>query len=282
VTRAIGPTEASFAGRRPSRSADRAPYVSYACTDELQEMQFPASDSPLELSFILITQVKELLFRMLYVELDTARGYVREANLADACQALARANRVQRVLFASWEPLAGMSASDFVDFRQALGEASGRQSFMYRALEFIMGNKDEGSLDYLREYAPLHSILEHEVGAPSLYDEVVAHLHRNVRPVGKALLHHDAARQYVASRGVELAWLDVYREPAKHRAECLLAEALTELAFQFSQWRATHLLVVERMIGSKPGTGGTEGVEWLRRINEHRFFPELWSVRTRI
>lgn len=282
VTGAIDPPEACPIGSRPGRTTEGAAYVRYACTDELQDMQFPHGDSPLELSFILITQVKELLFRMLYVELDTARTHMRDGDLAEVCRALARANRVQRVLLASWDTLTGMSATDFAGFREILGEASGRQSFMYRALEFIMGNKDAGSLDYLREYGPLHRILEHEVGAPSLYDEVVAHLHRNVRPMSEAVRRRDVASQYLASEDVEAAWLEIYREPGRYPAEYQLAEALTELAFQFSQWRATHLLVVERMIGSKPGTGGTEGVEWLRQVNEHRFFPELWSVRTRI
>ena len=260
----------------------RAPYVRYASTDALHEMQSPESDSPFELSFVLVTQVKELLFRMLYVELDAARSHLREGDVDAVCKALARANRVQRVLLTSWEVLTGMSAADFVGFREFLGEASGRQSFMYRALEFIMGNKDEESLDHLHQYGPLHQILEREVSAPTLYDEVVVYLHNNVRPVGEALRQRDFARPHVVSDEVEAAWLDIYREPGKHADGYALAEALIELAFQFSQWRATHLLVVERMLGSKPGTGGTEGVAWLRRISEHRFFPELWSVRTRI
>ena len=87
---------------------------------------------------------------------------------------------------------------------------------------------------------------------------------------------------YDGSQDIEAAWLDVYRAPSEYREEYLLAEGLIELAFQFSQWRATHLLGVERMIGGKPGSGGTDGASWLRHINDHRFFPELWSVRTRI
>ena len=260
----------------------RAPYVEYASTDVLQEMQSPQSETPLELSFVLVTQVKELLFRMLYVELDVARARLREGDVDAACKALTRANRVQRVLLVSWEVLTGMSAADFAGIREFLGEASGNQSFMYRALEFIMGNKDEASLDRLREYGPLHRILEQEVEAPTLYDEAVKYLHDNVRPLDEAVRQRVSADPHAADAEVEAAWLDVYREPDRHADGYALAEALIELAFQFSQWRAVHLLVVERMIGSKPGTGGTEGVEWLRRVSEHRFFPELWSVRTRI
>jgi tryptophan 2,3-dioxygenase len=271
-------------GRRGNgeRAEGSAPYVNYASLAALHEMQAPESETPLELSFVLVTQVKELLFRMLYVELDTARSHLREGDVTAVCQALARANRVQRVLFSSWEILSGMSPTDFLGFRDFLGEASGRQSFMYRALEFIMGNKDEASLDNLRRHGPLHQILEQEVGAPTLYDEAIKYLHSHVRPVGEDLRERDFADPHVASDEVEAAWLEIYREPDRFPEGYALAEALTELAFQFSQWRATHLLVVERMIGSKPGTGGTDGVPWLRRINDHRFFPELWSVRTRI
>lgn len=271
--------EMSCVARRPDATA---PYVQYARLDDLHALQFPESDSPLELSFILITQVKELLFRMLFVELDTARTHVRDDDITAACRALARANRVQRVLLTSWETLTGMSATEFVEFRPVLGEASGIQSFMYRAVEYIMGNKDPESLERLRERGPLHPILEDEVSAPSLYDEVAAYLDRNVRPVTDITRGRDFSSQYVASQDVEAAWLAVYREPIRYAAAHALAEALIELSFQFSQWRATHLLVVERMLGSKPGTGGTEGTRWLRHINDHRFFPELWSVRTEL
>lgn len=269
-------------GPRGEAGAEHAPYVRYACLDELHELQFPVSDAPLELSFILVTQVKELLFRMLYVELDVARARIGEDRAADALDALKRAHRVQGVLLSSWDTLTGMSADDFVGFRDVLGEASGRQSFMYRALEFILGNKDADSLDDLRRRGPLHRILEHEIGAPSLYDAVLARLDRGVRRLPEAVRRRDVRTQHVASEDVETAWLDVYREPRRYADEHALAEALIELAFQFSKWRATHLLVVERMIGTKPGTGGTEGAQWLRRIDEHRFFPELWSVRSRL
>jgi tryptophan 2,3-dioxygenase len=266
----------------PAGTGDATPYVRFACLDELHDLQFPSTDSPLELSFILITQVKELLFRMMYVELDVARSRVRDDDVAEACRALARTHRVQHVLLTSWETLAGMSATDFVGFRSILGAASGIQSFIYRALEFILGNKDEASLDRLRQYGPLHRILENEVKGPSLYDEVIAYLHRNVCPMPDAQLRRDFSRPHVASPDVETAWLAIYRDPGGYPGGYQLAEALTELSFLFSQWRATHLLVVERMLGRKPGTGGTEGVEWLRHVSDHRFFPELWSVRTRI
>ena len=262
-----------------TQTATVAPYVRYACLDQLHKLQFPKTDSPLELSFVLITQVKELLFRMLYVELDAARAHARAADLLEACRALTRAHRVQQVLLVAWNTITGMSPSDFVRFRPLLGEASGQQSFMYRALEFIMGNKDMKGLNQLREFGPLPPIIQHEAAAPSLYDEVITCLkHRVSRETPEPEILPPPA----VGDDIEATWLRIYREPASYPVEHQLAEALIELSFQFSQWRATHLLVVERMIGTKPGTGGTEGVEWLRRINQHRFFPELWNVRSRL
>ena len=284
MSRAVEHPAAAHAANsgHPKPSDPSAPYVRFASLNELHDLQFPSTDAPLELQFILITQVKELLFRMLYVELDTARTSIRDDDVTATCHALARGHRIQDVLLSSWGTLTSMSASDFVSFRDILGEASGIQSFMYRALEFIMGNKHEADLDRLRQYGPLHPILAGEVDAPSLYDEAVAYLHRNVRPIPDAVLGRDFSREHQASQDVEAAWLEIYRDPAGYPDGYRLAEALIELSFNFSNWRATHLLVVERMLGFKSGTGGTEGVAWLRQITDHRFFPELWSVRTAI
>ncbi|QIS11045.1 tryptophan 2,3-dioxygenase [Nocardia arthritidis] len=252
-----------------------APYVSYSQLDALHEMQHPTTDSPLEMQFILITQVKELLFRMAYVDLDEARNRLRANDCAQACRALARVSRVQRVLQSSWDYLNGMSASEFLGFRHVLGSASGNQSFMYRALEFILGNKDDESLAYIRQFGPLAPILAREVAEPSLDDEVIAYLGRTFGAL-------PTPSRPALEPAVEEVWLAVYRDPNRYPEQYALAEALLEVAYQFAHWRSTHLLVVERMLGAKPGTGGTAGLDWLRRIRDHRFFPELWAVRTRM
>jgi tryptophan 2,3-dioxygenase len=261
-------------------TAGGTPYARFACLDELHQLQFPSSDSNFELSFILVTQVKELLFRMLHVELDVARAALREDDIDTACGALARGHRVQHVLLTTWETLCSMSASEFVAFRPTLGEASGIQSTVYRALEAALGNKEDISLEPLRMQGTIPTELLDELAAPSVYDEAIFYLHRTVRPMPARLLERDVSRTHVWDEVVEQGWLDVYREPRDHPEAYRLAEAMIDVAYRFSQWRATHLLVVERMLGNKPGTGGTQGVDWLRRVSEHRFFPELWSVRT--
>jgi tryptophan 2,3-dioxygenase len=258
----------------------RAPYVSYAQMDALHALAQPRTDSPLELSFILLSHVKELLFRMVYVELDQARSRLRADEAGAACRALERAARSQRVLVASWEAMNGMSVDEFLVFRDILGEASGTQSFMYRTLEFAMGNKDPRAVRQAEAQLPLYPGLKDELHGPSVYDEALAFLSRRGLPIPEQVLNRDLTRQYTFDPAVENAWAQVYRQPAGQPEAYRLAECLIELAYQFSHWRSTHLLVVERMLGGKTGTAGTDGAAWLRTVNEHRFFPELWSLRT--
>jgi tryptophan 2,3-dioxygenase len=258
------------------------PYVSYARMDAIYELAQPRTDSPHELNFILISHVKELLFRILYTQIDQARTRLRVDQPYEACDILGRAVRTQEVLRSSWEIVTAMSPDEFLEFRDALGEASGIQSFMYRALEFSLGNKDQRVVHYCANSLNLYPVLRHELLSPSLYDEALRHLHRIGFRLPDQVIERDVTAQYTADPQVEAVWLAVYqnrvRWPQAHR----LAEALAELSYQFALWRANHLLVVERMLGSKPGTGGTSGLNWLRKVNEHRFFPELWSARTRL
>lgn len=268
--------------REAAADSEIAPYVSYARMDELHRLAEPRTDSPLELSFILLSHVKELLFRMVYVEIDQARTHLTHDAVQDAVAALARASRTQRVLVAAWESMNGMSVDEFLVFRDILGEASGTQSFMYRTLEFAMGNKDPRMVRHFAGQLRLYPELERELHSASLYDEALAWLSRLGTAVPAEVLERDYTLPYAHDERVEDVWLEVYRDPRGHQDAHQLAEALTEVAFQFSHWRSTHLLVVERMLGRKQGTAGTDGAEWLRSVSEHRFFPELWTVRTRL
>lgn len=254
------------------------PYVDYARMDTLHSLQEPRTASPFEMSFILISQVKELLFRMVHLEVDQARERLREDSPEAACRALARAVRSQRVLIGCWESMNALTVDEFLVFRDVLGQASGTQSFMYRLLEFTLGNRStamvrSSDLDAFPE-------LRAELGRPSLYDEVLRYLSRSGFPVPEHLSERDPAAVHEPDIGVEKVWTAVYRDPEGNRAAYDLAEQLLEVAYQFSHWRAAHLLVVERMLGGKRGSGGSDGAAWLRTVNEHRFFPELWSMRS--
>lgn len=255
-------------------------YVSYGRMDELHDLQHPRSDARGELSFLLLSHVKELLFRAVTDDLDAARTALGRDDLADGCLALSRAVRTQRVLVACWESLNGMSVDEFVAFRHVLNDASGVQSFAYRALEFVLGNRPERHVEAARRDGPAQ--LQAELAKPSLYDAVLRYLARQGFAVPDSCLERLPDRQHEPSSDVEDVWLDIYSDPQHYRDSHRLAECLLEVAYQFSCWRATHLLVVERMLGGKGGTGGTDGAAWLRAINEHRFFPELWTFRTRL
>ncbi|MFF3690564.1 tryptophan 2,3-dioxygenase [Streptomyces sp. NPDC002187] len=256
------------------------PYVTYAHMDRLHELQQPRSDSPRELTFLLISHVKELLFRAVLVEVDQAREQLRESQVDQACESLSRAVRAQRLLVNVWDTMTALSPDEFLAFRDILGEASGTQSFMYRALEFTLGNKDPRTVAQCSGYMDLYPELTKAFRAPSLYDEALSLLVRRGATIPRDVYEREPGAPYTPSTDVEQAWLAVYKEPGRWRQAHRLAEMLTEVSYQFSHWRATHLLVVERMLGSKPGTGGTTGLDWLRSVNEHRFFPELWAVRT--
>ncbi|MYW02370.1 tryptophan 2,3-dioxygenase family protein [Streptomyces sp. SID3343] len=254
-------------------------YAHYARMDDLLALQHPLSPADTEPGFIIMSQVKELLFKLLHTELSTARDQLGKDRLGDALWTLRRSGRVQQVLLVSWETFSVLSPVEFAEFRDVLGSASGFQSAGYRRLEFLLGNKNAAMARPHRDTVGHDAVLR-QLHEPSLYDEALALLARRglLQPDDSG--SRDATLPYRAGSEVEQAWRTVYRDPVRHHDLHLLAEALMDTAEQFARWRYTHLLTVQRMLGAKPGTGGTEGVAWLARISEHRFFPELWSVRS--
>ena len=254
-------------------------YVSYARMDSLHELAQPRSDAQGELNFILISQVKELLFRALTDDLDQARKEFDGDDPDGACIALARGVRTQRVLVSCWESMNGMSVDEFVAFRHVLGEASGVQSFAYRELEFLLGNRPPMHARAARKDG--HPRVRAELDRPSLYDAALAHLARRGYDIPNEVFDREGD-QHEPHSAVEDVWLEIYRSPTVHPVAHRIAEALLEVAHQFSLWRAAHLLTVERMLGGKGGTGGTDGAAWVRAMGEHRFFPELWTFRSRL
>jgi tryptophan 2,3-dioxygenase len=255
------------------------PYVEYAAMDILLSLQHPLTDAPTEPGFIILSQVKELLFSLLHTELEAAREQIRQDRLRDALWTLRRSHRVQGLLLGCWEVLDALSPTEFAQFRDILGRASGFQSFSYRRLEFLLGNKNPAMLAPHRG-APQYELVRAQLHEPSLYDEVLALMRRHDLPVPLDAVERDTSQPYRASEAVEASWRAVYTEPDRHPELYMLAEALMDTAALFARWRYTHLVTVQRMIGGKPGTGGTSGVPWLHGIAEHRFFPELWTVRS--
>ncbi|EOM76609.1 tryptophan 2,3-dioxygenase [Rhodococcus rhodnii] len=248
-------------------AATGSEYIDYQSIDVLLSLQNPHTRQPAEMTFYLAGQAKELMFKMVY---ELGR-HVRLALVQDesdaACSLLFRASRAMRWLEGAWDVLATLSPMEFESFRPSLGNASGIDSYMYRMVEFSLGNK---STRMLARYDGLSGVSEQVHRAfneSSIYDEAIAHLTRQGWMTG------------AGPAEVQLGWRTIYSRCGPDTKEFRLAEALMEFAYAFARWRAVHLLVVERTIGWKPGTGGTEGVDWLRRVAEHRIFPELWSAR---
>ena len=257
-------------------------YGDYLGLDRLLEAQTPLSGDHDELLFIVIHQASELWMKLSLHELTGARDRMRADDLGSALKMIARVSRIQAQMIQSWDVLATMTPADYQRFRPSLGQSSGFQSWQYRGMEFMLGAKNAKSLMVHEPNPALHARLSTLLHAPSLYDEALRLLARRGVAVPAQALERDFSRAYVADEGVEAGWLSIYRDPAARWDLYDLAEKLVDLEFRFQQWRFAHLKTVERIIGGKPGTGGTDGVGYLSRVLEQRFFPELLSLRTKL
>jgi len=255
-------------------------YGSYLQLDAILDAQAPVSDSHDEMLFIIIHQATELWLKLILHELTAATGHIRDDDLAPAFKMLARVSRVQEQLIQSWTVLSTMTPADYLTFRDRLGHASGFQSHQYRALEFMMGNKDAAFLGPFRHRPDQHDALRAILEAPALYDECIRLLARRGFAIDAGQVERDWSAQRTSDPSVEAAWLEIYRNTEEHWDLYELAEELVDLEDAFQTWRFRHLTTVERVIGRKRGTGGTSGVAYLQRALDIRFFPEIWAVRT--
>ena len=262
--------------------AGRMSYGDYLQLDRLLSAQQPLSGQHDELLFITIHQVQELWLKLLGHELSLAMAEIRADALRPAFKALARVGRIQAQLVDAWDVLSTMTPHDYLAFRDSLGSSSGFQSWQYRMVEFRLGAKDAFMLQPHRHRPDIIGPLEAAFEAPSLYDEALRLLARRGLPVPPAVLARDVTRPHAADPGVEAVWATVYEAAGAHFDLYELAEELVDLEDAFLTWRFRHMKTVERIIGQRMGTGGSAGVPYLKRALDRSFFPELWSVRTRL
>jgi tryptophan 2,3-dioxygenase len=255
-------------------------YGDYLHLDILLSAQHGKTDEHDELLFIVIHQATELWLKLSIHEIGSAVRDVAADELRVAFKKLSRVARVQAHMIQAWEILATMTPSDYAHFRDSLGASSGFQSFQYRELEFRLGAKDARMLAMYAPQSPRRAALEAALAAPGLYDEALRLLARRGFAIPADRLQRDWREPYEASPEVEAAWLEVYRDSARHWDLYELGEKLVDLEYRLQQWRFTHLKTVERIIGFKRGTGGSEGVNYLAKALERRLFPELLSLRT--
>jgi len=257
-------------------------YARYLALDELLVAQKPLSARHDELLFIVIHQTKELWLKEIIHEVGLAKRLIEAGDLEPAYKALARVSRIQTIMTLSWDVLATMTPADYLSFRESLGTSSGFQSHQFRTLEYLLGLKDESFLRFHAERPEALAQLKAALEAPSLYDVAIAQLPKHGLSVPDAVLRRDFAQAYVPSPEVEAAWLEVYRDTKRYWELYQLAEKLVDLDDALVAWRHKHVLTVERIIGGRPGTGGTEGVGYLQKTLTRRCFPELWTLRTRL
>jgi tryptophan 2,3-dioxygenase len=259
---------------------DGNPFANYVSSDVLLSLQRPGSQSAAEPAFMIMTQVMELLFKLVHTECLRARDLLENDDVAATLWTLRRLRYVCSVLISAWGVLGTLSPTEYGEFRDQFGQGSGFQSSMYRQLEFLLGNKDRAMAEAHRGEQAAYRDLVRTLTEPSLYDAALRLLWRRGLPVPKSAVDRDWSRPYQEEDGIVAAWRTVYLERDRYGDLYLMAEALTDLAYDLGRWRSTHVLTAERMLGSKMGTGGTSGVNWLRRVAEQRFFPELWTVRS--
>jgi len=253
-------------------------YGDYLGMDRLLDAQHPLSDAHDEMLFIVQHQTSELWMRLTLHELGAARAWMQAGKFQPAFKALTRVARIFEQLNGAWDVLRTMTPSDYTTFREALGRSSGFQSHQYRLIEFALGNRNT-TLMKVHEHRPeLHAMLVAELQRKSLYHLALDALATELEVTFDPSVYRLRA-PHVADPAVAEAWTRVYREPEGYWTLYELAEKLVDLEDYFRRWRFNHVTTVERVIGFKRGTGGTSGVQYLRRMLEVELFPELWHLR---
>jgi tryptophan 2,3-dioxygenase len=255
-------------------------YGDYLGLDKILSAQHPLSPNHNEMLFIVQHQTSELWIKLMLHELQAARVGIRNNELPPAFKMFARVARIMDQLVHAWDVLATMTPPEYSAIRPYLGASSGFQSFQYRQLEFILGNKNPSMLAVHQVSPEHHALLERELLTPSIYDEAVKLLARSGFAISAERLAADPTRPTASDESVKAAWLEVYRDPEHHWALYELAEKLVDMETAFRYWRFRHVSTVERIIGFKTGTGGTAGVSYLRKMLDVVLFPELFALRT--
>jgi tryptophan 2,3-dioxygenase len=255
-------------------------YGDYLSLGSILQAQHPLSPDHNEMLFIIQHQTSELWMKLALYELRAALAAVHRDELPPAFKMLARVSRILEQLVQAWSVLATMTPSEYTSMRPFLGGSSGFQSYQYRQLEFLLGNKNEQMLKPHAHRADVLAEVTATLEAPSFYDEVIRLLARRGFAINPARLDRDWTKPTEHDASVEAAWLEVYRNPSQHWELYEMAEELVDLEDAFRQWRFRHVTTVERIIGFKQGTGGTAGAPYLRKMLDVVLFPELWHVRT--
>ncbi|MDZ4754677.1 MAG: tryptophan 2,3-dioxygenase family protein [Phycisphaerae bacterium] len=256
-------------------------YGSYLKIPELLALQNPRSDGPEhdETLFIIIHQVYELWFKQQLHEAGYLGKSMEKNDVPAASATLKRMLTILKTMVAQIDVLETMTPTSFVSFRSRLANSSGFQSCQFREFEFALGHRRAQVVQHQAEGTPERAALEQRLRDPSLWESFLRCLVANGRAVPAALLLRDRALPTESNDEVQEILVDIYRTDPHLRQLC---EMLVDLDEGVQEWRYRHVKMVERTIGSKPGTGGSPGVEYLRTTLFKPLFPDLWEIRSRL
>jgi tryptophan 2,3-dioxygenase len=257
-------------------------YSGYLQLDKILQAQQPLSTAHDEMLFVIQHQTSELWMKLAIHELSATCRLIAADDLQPAFKTLSRVSRILEQLNSAWDVLRTMTPSEYTEFRGLLGQSSGFQSWQYRVIEFLVGNKNAAMIQTHRDDDAAVERLEAVRRAPSIYDLTIQLLHRRGLGIDDAILERDVSVPHEASDSVRNAWLAVYQDPTRFWELYELAEKLVDFEDYFRRWRFNHVTTVERIIGFKRGTGGSSGVTYLRKMLDVVLFPELWQVRTQL
>ncbi|HXP00695.1 MAG TPA: tryptophan 2,3-dioxygenase family protein [Luteibacter sp.] len=260
----------------------RLTYGEYLKLDQVLTAQHPRSVPAHhdEMLFIVQHQTSELWLKLMIHELDAALARLRADDVNGTLKILARVKQIQRQLYEQWGVLETLTPAEYLEFRNVLGPSSGFQSLQYRIVEFLLGNKHADMLRVFEHDPAAHERLRVVFEAPGLYDEFLRYLARRGHPVPVELLQRDLTQPWQSQPALLPVFKRIYEDTASYWPEYHLSEELVDIEESFQLWRFRHMKTVERIIGFRPGTGGSSGVAFLRKALEQSFFPELIEVRT--
>lgn len=257
-------------------------YSEYLNLDQVLTAQNPMTDQHDEKLFIIIHQVSELWMKLIIHELNSAVEDIQQDDFRLAFKKLARVTNIQNQLITSWNVLATMTPSDYLNFRDSLGNASGFQSYQNRMIEYCLGYKTTHALKIYEKDPVIHNKLKAQLETPSIYDEVIRAVARQGFHIDNAVLERDITENYVPNGSVKEAFKQIYLNTEEYFELYEMLEKLVDVEDLYSQWRFRHMKTVERIIGFKKGTGGSSGVNYLKRVIDDYFFKELWELRTEL
>lgn len=263
---------------------ERMDYGGYLYLDQILNSQHPKSNPPHhdEMLFIIQHQTSELWMKLIVHELQAAIKHIQEDELSPCFKILARVKHTQRMLFEQWAVLETLTPSEYIEFREDLGNASGFQSYLFRTIEFLLGNKDASAVQVFKHREDVYRMVTSALENPSIYDEFLIYLSRHGHKIPEHRLKRDWLKPVESCPEVQKAFQNIYEVSQDNWDAYEMCEKLIDVEEQFLLWRYRHMLTVHRIIGLKTGTGGSSGVNFLKKALDTRLFPELWDVRTEL